>query len=385
MTETNEPPELRAARDLAPRIRELAPLIESERKLPVELVEQLREAGMFHLFVPHSLGGSETDPVTAARVVEEVAAADGSAGWCVMIAAQCMAMIGTLPDEHAREMCEGREVVAAVARPIGRAIPEGDGYRVSGRWPFASGSSHAGWLGGECTIYDGPEPRKDAQGNAVTRMLFLRRAEVTVHDTWHTHGLRGTASNDFSAEDVYVPAGRGFQMLVDDPVHPWPLFKALPLVFVTHGAQALGVARAAIESAAEVAAAKAGYGENHKLRDETRIQGSFAEATAVADSARAYLYATTQQLWDATLAGDVDTARLRARVRLATTHAARASLAAVELVAAAVGTSALFTTSPLERQLRDVRMAAAHVMVSPLTMEAAGRVELGLDAMFPFF
>ena len=114
------------------------------------------------------------------------------------------------------------------------------------------------------------------------------------------------------------------------------------------------------------------------------MQSVIAEATVALESARAYLYQEAAALWESVLAGE-DDALLRARVRLATSHASRASVLAVDLVHAAVGTTALFPSSPLERHFRDIHMAAAHVMVGQMTYEAAGRVELGLSPDFPFF
>ena len=380
-------PLIDAAIALRPLIRERAGEIERERRLPSDVVEAIREAGLFHLVVPAEYGGMEADPVTAARVVEEVAMADGSAGWCVMIANQNDALIGMLPPDEAKVILADRAVMCGTARPIGRAVATDGGYRVTGRWPFASGSSHASWFGGECVVYDGDQPRLDADGNQVTRMCVIPRDSVTIHDTWDTTGLRGTASNDFSCEDVFVPEGRGAQMLVTPPQHPWAFYRAMCLVFVNHGSQALGVARAAIENAIEIGKVKSGYGSNDPMAMSPRLQGPVAEATALVESARHYLYAVTQQLWDALNDGatDEETAHLRARVRLATSNAATASVRAVDLVHDALGTASLFTKNPIERHFRDIHMAAAHVMIGPLTYEAAGRVEMGLEPQFPFF
>lgn len=380
-------PLIDAAIALQPLIRERADDIERDRQLPSDVVEAIREAGLFHLTLPEDLGGVGADPVTAARVVEEVAFADGSAGWCVMIANQNAAILGTFPPEETRTMMAGRAVMCGTARPIGRAVASADGYLVSGRWPFASGSSHASWFGGECVVYDGDQPRLDGDGNQVTRMMPMPRDAVTIHDTWDTTGLRGTASNDFSCENVFVPEARGAQMLVTPPQHPWPLFRAPALVFTNHGAQALGVARAAIENAAAIGKVKSGYGSDAPMAQSPRLQAPIAQATALVESARYYLYGVTGQLWEALNAGstDEDVAPLRARVRLATSHATTASVRAVDVVHDAIGTASLFRKNPIERHFRDIHMAAAHVMIGPLTYEAAGRVELGMPAEFPFF
>jgi alkylation response protein AidB-like acyl-CoA dehydrogenase len=384
------PPPVEAARALAPRIREAAKQIEDDRQLPRPLVEAMLDAGLFHIAVPTEYGGSQADPATIARTVEEVAFADGSAGWCIMIASQNAVLAGFMPPGHAREVLSGRNIMCGTARPIGRAVATNDpapGYIVSGRWPFASGSSHATWFGGECVVYDGDQPRKDANGNDVTRMIPIPRDSVTIIDTWDTTGLRGTASNDFVIENAWAPEARGMQMLVTPPAHPWPLYQALALIFTTHGGQALGVARAAIETAAALAASKPGWGTTDPMSHSPRLQAIFARAVAEVESARAFLYGAIEACWQALLAGapEDEVAPLRARVRLANSHAATASVRAVDLVHDALATSAVFRKTPLERQFRDIHTASAHVMIGPMTYESAGRVELGLPPNFPFF
>ena len=376
-----------AARGLRGRIQEAASVIEEGRHLPASLVGEMRAAGLFHMAIPRSLGGLEADPIAAARAVEEVAFADGSAGWCVMLAAQSTAFAGLLPEDEARTIFGNGGIVAGTARPIGRAIPVREpsaGYLVSGRWPFASGSSHATWFLAECIVYEGDQPRLDERRNPLTRAVFVPKAGVTIHDTWHTTGLRGTASNDFSVEDAFVPEDRGFQTLVAEPVHPWVLYRAPQLIFMNHGSHALGIARASLEAATGIVHTKKGWGDQ-PLREVLRVQSVIAETTALIEAARHYLYATADGLWQAVQAGVEDTRLLRSRMRLAASHAASSSLQAVDLLHSTMGTTAIFTQSPLERQFRDIHTAAAHVMIGPLTYQAAGRVELGMEPDFPFF
>ena len=386
-TAIDQPAEyIRAARQLAPRIEKLAPSIDRDRKVPAELVQELLNAGFFHMLLPRSLGGGEVDPVTAARVVEEVSKADGSTGWCIMIASQNLAFAGFLPEPDVEAIWGNGGIVCGTARPIGRAVADKHrpGYVVSGRWPFASGSSHATWFAAECMVYDGDEPRLDDKGEQVSRMVFVPRSEVTVHDTWDTLGLRGTASNDFSVEAAFVPETRGFQMLVSEPRYSWPLYRAFPLMFINHGSQSLGVARGAVATAKQMIAGKRGWG-NVPLSELPRIQTAIAEATALVDSAAAYLYDSAQKLWDEAQAGGETGALSRATVRLATSHAVRASGQAVDILQSVMATSAIFAASPLQRQFRDIHTAGAHVMIGSMTYEAAGRVILGNDASFAFF
>ncbi len=378
---------VQVARALAPRIRELAPRIERERRLPQELVDELVRAGLMHLVVPQSIGGHECDPVAAAQAVEEVALADGSTGWCVMLAAQSGGFAGHVDQDVAREVWGGGGIVAGAARPLGRAewSESRRGFVLQGRWPFASGSTHATWFSAEAPVFDGHEPRRDAEGNEVSLAYLVPREDVTVHDTWDTTGLRGTASNDYSIEGAFVPEARAFEMF-GAPRHPWALYRAPGLVFMNHGSHALGVARGALAGAREVATTKRGWG-GVPLASMPRVQATLAEAVVLVESARTYLYAVAAELWERLLGGasDEELAPQRARLRLAASHAAMASVRATDLVHAGMGATSIFTSNPIERQFRDIHTAAAHVMIGPLTYEAAGRVELGLAPDFPFF
>lgn len=378
---------IEAIRSLAPRIRELAPRIERDRRLPTELVAELVGAGLMHLMIPSSYGGGEVDPITAARAVEEAALADGSTGWCVMLAAQSAGFAGLAAPETAREVWGNGGMVAGAARPVGRAVwsESPRGYELTGRWPFASGSSHATWFYAEAPIYDGEAKRLDDAGNEVSLSFLVPRDRVTVYDTWDTTGLRGTASHDYSIDGVLVPETHAFSVF-GPPRHPWAVYRAPALIFMNHGSHALGVARAALEGAREIATTKRGWG-GVPLSSMSRVQATIAEATVLVESARAYLYAAADELWRELQAGarDEELGGQRARLRLAAAHAATASVRATDLVHAAMGATSIFTANPIERQFRDIHTAAAHVMIGPLVYEAAGRVELGLAPDFPFF
>jgi alkylation response protein AidB-like acyl-CoA dehydrogenase len=359
---------------LLPLVRALGDRIEQDGRLPAELVRALTDAGLFRIAVPRAYGGTEADPLTVAAVVETLAAADASTAWCVMLAAQAATTAAFLPRTAAAEIfADARTIPAMVARPSGRAEAVEGGYVVKGRWPFASGSKHASWFGGECVVTKHGEPLRDDQGQEIIRLLFFPRTDVAVLDTWNTTGLRGTGSNDFSVSGSFVPARRSYRIHVDPPMIAWPLSRAAPLAFLSHGSHALGVARASIDTVASLAMARAG------LRDQPRVQTQLAEAQAMTDAARQYLYGSAGELWTAASAGGQGTTRQRAAVRLATAHAMRSAVASVELMYRTAGTAAIPAGGPLDRQFRDIQTAAAHVMVSPATYEAAGRVALGLE------
>lgn len=374
------------AAGLAPTIRAYGNQIEQERRLPAAVVEMLARAGFFRMAVPRAFGGLETDPVTMARVVEELSAADGSVGWCVSLAYQLGGALAFLPERAAREIFSSPEIVfAGVARPIGRAVPVDGGYRVSGRWPFASGSSHADWFVGEGLIIDGDELRRGEDGNPVSYAFFFPASDCTTYDTWTAIGLRGTASNDFSVSDAFVPAERCYPFHQGLPLIDAAMYREKVFWFLGHGSHALGIARAALETVIDMATAKGAFSGRGGLQDQTRLQAQIAEAQALIESGRTYLYSVSGDCWQSATAGSPLSDAQRAQVRLATSNAARNARMAVDLLHSAAGTAALFSESPLDRQFRDMHTAVAHVMVGAVTYEAAGRVALGLSAGMPFF
>ncbi|MGD9889825.1 MAG: acyl-CoA dehydrogenase family protein [Dehalococcoidia bacterium] len=374
------------AAGLAALIRAFGDQIEQERRLPAALVEMLVHAGLFRMAVPRSLGGLEVDPVTMARVVEELSAADGSVGWCVSLAYQLGGTAAFLPEQAARQIFGSPDaILAGVARPIGRAVPVEGGYRVSGRWPFASGSSHATWFAGECLIVDGDEPRRDADANPVSYLFFFPETDCTIYDTWTAIGLRGTASNDFSVTDIFVPAERSFAFHAGTPRIDAPMYQEKVFWFLGHGSHALGIARSALATVIEMAVAKHAFSGRGGLQEQVRLQAQVAEAQALIESGRAYLYLVAEAAWQQAAAGQPLSDGQRAQVRLATSTAARNARLAVDLLHGAAGTAAIFAESPLDRQFRDIHTAVAHVMIGAGTYEAAGRVALGLSAGMPFF
>lgn len=369
-----------AARELAPTIRGFGDEIDAGRRLPDALVKELQRAGLFRIALPAWVGGSEQSPVVVARVVEEVAKADGSAAWCVMLAGQAAATAGLMAPEVAREVfgAEPGGILAQVARPIGTATPVDGGYRVSGRWPFASGSSHATWFAGECTL-DNPG------GDPLIRLAIVPRAEVTVHDNWDTHGMRGSASGDFSVNDVFVPASRMVEMAESADAAAWGPYRCMPLIFIGHGSALLGVAAGMLDDFIDLAGKKGGWGTAKTLAEMGRVQTAAARARAEIESARRYLYGTAEDLWAEVDAGGPGSPQQRAELRLAICHAATASMRALEAVADAAGTSFIFRQSPLERRIRDLRVGSAHIMVGWPMWEAAGRVVLGRPAEMVYF
>jgi hypothetical protein len=200
---------LYAVRDLAPLIAKYADEAERERRLARPVVDALVDAGVFRHLVPPALGGAAASPMEFCEIIEAVSTIDGSTGWCVMIGGGYGHFSGLLPPPAAAEIFgEPGAIVAGTFRPNGVAWPVAGDYQVNGQWPLASGSSHATWLVGGCRIFDGDQPQLTPTGRPLTRLMFLPVSAATILDTWHTAGLRGTASNDFLVRDLVVPTHR---------------------------------------------------------------------------------------------------------------------------------------------------------------------------------
>jgi indole-3-acetate monooxygenase len=373
---------LEAATALAPQIRSCAEEIEQSRRLPMPLVEAITQAGLFRLWIPRSLGGEETDPMTLVRVVEEISRADGAAGWCVAIGAEYGAFGGYLPAEPAREIYgnDTRVRTSGAFRPFGNATVVPSGYQVTGRWPLGSGCQHSAWIVGGCRILDGEQPRLRPGGAPVTRILFFPASDCEILDTWHSIGLRGTGSHDYAVSDVFVPTGRSLSFR-EPPTESGPLY-ALPTVALFATALAavpLGIARHAIDILVELTATKIASRSRQTLREDATMQANLGQAEALVRSARAFRYQSLAEAWQVVSAGQPLSVVQRAMLWLAATHAAEAAKQATELMFSAGGSASPYVTGGLERCLRDVHAASQHVTLAAPNYQMAGQAFLDLD------
>ena len=387
----DDPPVLGAAIGLAGQIRAASEEIERGRRLPPRLAAAMKDAGVFGMAMPRAWGGSEVDPLTQFRVIEALAMADGSAGWCAMINSDGGYLTAFLDQDVARAMYPDLLVPTGAAATItGQAVRVPGGYRVSGRFPFVSGCHHCDWLWLGCAVLENGVARVDGNGVPETRQCFVRASDCEILDTWHTTGLRGSGSNDVVVRDTFVEEERTFSF--QDPgliKRPGPLY-AFPFLFIAKGAApALGIARHAIDAAIESVAGKPArrytVGERIEparlLRDDVYVQGAVGRAETLLAAARAHYFHVMGDLWLTLLAGEQPSDRQLALFTTAYAHVVGVCVDAVQLVYKAAGGAAVYQKGQLDRCLRDVLTMNQHVIGTLRTNEMAGRLLLGLEPL----
>lgn len=345
--------------DIAGRAAE----IEQARSLPRDIVDHLIETGVFRLCVPKAIGGLEAEPSELVERIAAIAEADGSTGWCAMIGATSGLAAAYLPQAAASAIYGPRTVAGGVFAPRGRAVAAEGGFRISGRWAFASGCRHCDWL------------MVGALVEREVRLFLLPAGEIAIHDTWQVAGLAGTGSNDIEVADRFVPVEHSFSL---SSGRPWAAgrlyaFPAFGLLALGIAAVAVGIASGAIADFRAIATKRTPTLGRRALAERGQIQAVLAEATAEVEAARAYLHRAIGQA-EAPLSLEA-----RARVRLAATHATRTAAEAVTKLHQHAGGGSLYLDSPLQRRFRDIHAATQHMMVGPATLELVGRLQFGLD------
>ncbi len=366
---------LAAARTLSPMLSARAPEMDTARRLPADLAQTLAAQGFFRMVLPSDYQGLELAPAQMIEVLETLGAANASVAWCVMIGATTALNAAYLPDHHARAIWADPDMITGgVFAPKGKALREGDDYRVNGRWSWGSGSANCGWLvGGALVMGD--------KGPIGARMMWFERSQVELIDTWHSMGMRGTGSGDLSVIDALVPTDRSVSLSddkarIERPLYAFPAFGMLAMAIA---GVALGNARGAIDDLVEMAGGKVPTGSRRPLAERASTQVDVARAEGQLRAARTYLLDSASTAFEnASQNGELSLAD-RANLRIAATHAVRTSAEVTRTMHDLGGGTSVYETCPLSRRFRDAHVATQHIMVAPGSLELAGRALLGIE------
>lgn len=338
------------------------------RTMPPDLVVRLREAGLFRMAVPRSLGGHQLDPASVVTLAEQLSWADGSAGWTVLIGNAAAFFAWLDPAVTAPLLGDAPEVVSTgVWAPLGRAERAGGGrLRITGRWPFNSGCRHADWFQVGVVVMDGDRPAVRADGSPDRRVAFLPAGAGEVLDTWHAWGLRGTGSHDVAVDGLILPDEQTASLALDPPRHRGRLLE-LGFDGLTAAILAgfpLGVARRALDELIALAPAKRRGAEAQVVAADHHAQMRLGQAEGVLGSARAFVLDAVSDAWRSIGHDGACSAEQRRRIGLAARHAMRAAVAAVELTSDLAGAAVAYEDHPIGRCVRDLAVARQHVMFS---------------------
>ena len=375
-----------AARTLAPTLRDRAAETDALRRLPEENVADMRAAGLFRVIQPARCGGWQMDFHAHLDVVEEISAGCGASGWCLGVL-QIHSWVAGLLSQQAQDDIYGADqdtLIVAVLNARGESVRGGNGYRVSGFWPFGSGSEHSQWaiLGARVL---------DEDGEVADEGCFLiPTSEIEIKDDWRVVGLRGTGSCSLVVKNVDVPAHR-FISFIDGRagktpgghLHDGTLYKAplAPSLAIALCGPAVGIAEGAINDFIGYVPGRT----NPQLRGAAQIDSplthqTVAEAKAQVDAARMLLHRAADDIHEAAENGGEMPVEIRARIRMDSAYAVRLCMKAGEAMFLASGGSGLAESNPVQRAWRDLHAINQHALLQlPTNAEIYGRTILGLD------
>jgi alkylation response protein AidB-like acyl-CoA dehydrogenase len=371
---------LDTARELASHVAANADRIEADRQLPTELANEIADKGFFRLLVPRSLGGAELDHPTFRKILEIIAAADGSTAWCInqnnVFATDCV----RIPEQTAKEIWGEKRAVVTNGPPTAssKAVPVDGGYKLSGHWNFSSGSDHATWIAALVPVWS--QDQTAPTGRESFRVMLMPKKDATFVDQWHVNGMRGTGSFSFELEDVFIPESRSYAQTdtirEDGPIYVIPRSLLFGSGFAT---VALGIARASLSTIIDLAVTKTPVRSTTLVQDQPTTHRLIGEAEAIWRSARAYLQESASAVWESACKKGALTDEERIQLRLASTYAIHKAAQVVDISYGLSGSNAIFPANPINRLFQDIHVITQHAQGRLVHLETAGQFLLGLE------
>lgn len=376
---------LAQAHAIAPLLNAEAPKTEALGQLSPAVVEALHAHGLYRTLLPRSLNGHGAGLDTFVRVMEVLAAADASTAWCVGQASGCSMAAAYVDAPVARRIWgdDPRGVLAWGFQLEGRAKVVPGGYEVTGKWGFGSGGHHASWMGAHCHVElpDG-SLLKDASGALIERTMLLEQSQLNWTRNWDVVGLRGTGSDSYTLDHVFVPEAYTVrrdldsERRIDDPFFRFTTTSAYACGFA---AVSMGIARGMMEDLKALAQTKKPSSTTRTLRDSPVMHHLIAENEAKLRSARAFVLETIRDGEEGIRQTGALRTEDRVLMRLATTTAIRRAKEVAEFAYHEAGATAIFTANPFERRMRDIHASAQQVQGRTGHIEVCGQYFLGLN------
>ena len=372
---------------LLERVSKIGPLLKANvlegeklRQLPQKSFDALSDSGLLSMLSPKALGGLETDPISYAKVIEEVTKFDPAAAWTLTNPELWAFFCSRLPDRGAIELLgnDPRALFAASITPPMTAKVVDGGLHISGPGRFASNCHHAKWIAVSCQVDENAAPPRPI-------WAYISIDDCRILDTWDVIGMRATGSDDIQVDGAFVPEHRTFPFTPEFTIGPkfqGPLYR---FTFVGIIAAALtpvmlGIAQVAINEAAKLAKNKTATGSGSALWLNPSTQKAIGQAEAYIRAARALLYQTLEDAWQWVLSDNEVTVQQRANLLLAATNASETSVKVVEKMHSLAGTTATYNDNLIGRCFRDIQVAKQHRFYTESRYETFGKMYFGLEA-----
>jgi alkylation response protein AidB-like acyl-CoA dehydrogenase len=375
------------ARALAPAIAARSQEIDALRRLPADLVAELRAAGFFRMGRSRAKGGPQMTLPQHLGVIEVLAEADPSVGWCVKIGTDSGIIAELLPPAASVRLLPDPDMITAGQFTAGRGrLQRTDGgYVLNGRFPFGSGITHADVvMSGAMLFGDSGEPVLGPGGLPESRLAFCRADELEIEDTWHTHGLRGSGSTHYRAENVFIPEDHALR--IDDA-----LFEGRDTLYAsgfnwvtTMAAVPIGTARRAIAEAKALVAERTGGIPPQPMARLPHVQETIAEAETRYGAARAFLYSAANEFW-AELERGTPAVETKGRLALANVNCFRMAADVIRQLFDLIGANVIFEGMPLERLARDALTLNQHMIIARPALASYGAMMLGEEHPSPLY
>lgn len=370
------------AQALAPRIAAAHHDIDRDREIPARVLSAMHDARLFAMLLPRSIGGEEVHPETLFHVMETIARADASTAWCLGQNCGVSMAAAYLDRSVASEIFTSGRTTAAHGAGSARAIVVDGGYRVTGHWRFASGSRHSSWLGGHATVCDADgKPYLGSDGSPLEpRTMFFPTSKAKIIDTWQVMGLRGTGSDDYAVEDLFVPSAYSYtreaaaERRESGPLYRISIYNMFGIMFSAVG---IGVAQAMLDDLLSIAKTKTPHLQKNPLAQSTHIQIEVGKAHARLGAARAYVLDHFRRQHDRAAAGQAVTDQDRIVGLTVTCFAINLAREAGDFAYSAAGATAIFDRNPFERRFRDLHTVTQQLQAHVAHYEALGQSLLG--------
>jgi len=370
---------LEAINALQPQFRKRAEQARRERRVPMENIQALQDAGFFLALQPRAWGGHELDPQDFFRMQCSIAEGCMSTAWASGIVAVHAFQLA-LMDKRAQQDVWGDDIhtrVSSSYAPLGKVEPAEGGFRLSGRWGWSSGCDHCTWvLLGAIVPGEG------------YRTFLVPKADYSIEDTWHSMGLQGTGSNDIIVDDVFVPDYRTHKQIdgftgnnpgIDAdsaPLYRLPWAQTFIRVVST---PAIGAAKAGLRLYCEAVVGKAS-GDPTKLSGDTSTTERVAAAVNAIDEMEALLYRNFDEMMTAVNAGEEVPVADRVKYRYQASLVIEKSMGVIDSLFSSAGGASVFTGAEIQQRFLDIHTARAHVANNPTSFARnLGGVTLGAD------